>query len=367
MRSAAAMTSRERWLAALSLEPVDRLPFWPKLDGAYPRARTGRFAGADLNALHDFIGSDPHVWISGGAREVRRRSSIERVDSPGGCTVTYRTPSGEMRAQHHFDEPSQSWHPVEFPVKTVDDIRRMIDAHEDAVVEADEGGLAKAREQQDAAGSDALTAVSLGTSPLMEWVESLAGVENAHYFLADYPGEVEALFDAMMRPLLRRTEILADRSPANILYLIENTSTTLISPEQFRRYAVPQIRAVGETVAAADATLVLHMCGKLKALLADIATLPAAGVEAFTAPPLGDTTLADGRAACPDACFVGGTHAMLWTRPAREIIAHVERSLDALPHHRGIVVTSAGVMPPMCEPETIKAVCEWVKQYPAKM
>jgi uroporphyrinogen-III decarboxylase len=57
---------------------------------------------------------------------------------------------------------------------------------------------------------------------------------------------------------------------------------------------------------------------------------------------------------------------MLWTRPPEEIIAEIERSLDALPHHRGIVVTSAGVMPPLCPPETIKAVCEWVQSYPVR-
>ena len=36
---------------------------------------------------------------------------------------------------------------------------------------------------------------------------------------------------------------------------------------------------------------------------------------------------------------------MLWLKPANEIIAKIEQDLDELPHHRGIVVTSAGVMP----------------------
>jgi len=80
-----------------------------------------------------------------------------------------------------------------------------------------------------------------------------------------------------------------------------------------------------------------------------------------------NTTLLDGRSACPDKCLVGGTNAMLWLRPAGEIIAQIEADLDSLPHHRGIVVTSAGVMPPLCGPETIKQVCEWVRQYPARM
>jgi hypothetical protein len=47
--------------------------------------------------------------------------------------------------------------------------------------------------------------------------------------------------------------------------------------------------------------------------------------------------------------------------------AYLEKHLNALPHHRGIAVTSAGVMPPRCAPDTIKSVCDWVKRYPARM
>ena len=43
-----------------------------------------------------------------------------------------------------------------------------------------------------------------------------------------------------------------------------------------------------------------------------------------------------------------------------------EHDLDELPHTRGVVVTSAGVMPPLAEPETIKTVCEWVCNYPPR-
>jgi uroporphyrinogen-III decarboxylase len=113
--------------------------------------------------------------------------------------------------------------------------------------------------------------------------------------------------------------------------------------------------------------MVLHMCGLLEALLPDLATIPVRAFEAFTSPPVANTRLAQGREACPDKCLVGGTNAELWTHDAGRIIAEIERDLNALPHHRGIVVSSAGQMPPPCPPETIKAVCDWVKSYPARM
>jgi uroporphyrinogen-III decarboxylase len=265
----------------------------------------------------------------------------------------------------HFDEPSQSWHPRTFPVGSLEDIRLMTEVYEDVAIELDRGGLERARARAREIGDSAITTNSIDKSPLMRWVEWLAGVEAAHYLLADHPEAVEELFDAMHRVVLEKTALLAEYSAADVLYLVENTSTTLISPDQYHRYCYPQMKAYARITHTADKPLILHMCGHLKALLPDLAALEAEAFEAFTSPTLGDTTLLDGRSQCPDKCLIGGTNAVLWTRPAAEIIAQIEEDLSALPHHRGIVVTSAGVMPPLCQPETIREVCEWVKLFPA--
>jgi hypothetical protein len=86
--------------------------------------------------------------------------------------------------------------------------------------------------------------------------------------------------------------------------------------------------------------------------------------EAFTSPPVGNTRLVDGRTRCPSVCLIGGTNAALWLRPAREIIAEIERDLAALPHRRGVILSSAGVMPPACDPKTVASVCAWVRGQP---
>jgi uroporphyrinogen-III decarboxylase len=362
-----AMTPKERWLAAIRMEPVDRLPFWPKLDAAYPRAQVAPFNGMGNSDIHDWIGSDKHVGIASCAKDVRSKTSVETARENGTMRTVYETPHGRIELVRTFDEASQSWHPRRFPVGSVEDVKIMTEVYEDVTVELDTEGLVKATSAQESIGSDALTNTGIGESPLMHWVEWLAGVERAHLMLLDHQDEVERLFDAMHRVLLARAAILAEHSPADVLYLIENTSTTLISPDQYRTYCARHVTDYGNVVASADGLLILHMCGHLKALLPDLAKVPARAFEAFTSPTLGNTTLLDGRAACPDKCLVGGTNAMLWTKGSDEIIAQIESDLDALPHHRGIVVTSAGVMPPLCAPETIKAVCERVKAYTAKM
>lgn len=360
------MSPRQRWLGALDHQPLDRLPFWPKLGEAYGRAQARPFATMTLPELHTWLGSDPHEWVNPGLREIRSRTRAKVTRRGNVRTTEFCTPRGALRQVEHFDTASQSWHPVEMPVKSADDIPRMIAWYEDLRVALDTAAVGEAREQERAIGQTAVIGAGIGKSPLMEWVESLAGVEAAHFLLADCPDEVAALFDAMHQVLLRRTELVCAHTPADMVYLIENTSTTLISPAQYRRYCLPHIRAYAVIANSHNRRLTLHMCGHLKALLPDLATLPVAAFEAFTSPTVGNTTLMDGRAACPHIALVGGTNAVLWTQSAAIIIAELERHLDALSHYRGLVITSAGVMPPLAKPETIREVCQWVQRYPAR-
>lgn len=361
------MTAKARWLAALRLQPVDRLPFWPKIFGAYPKVQAGKWQTATTLQLHEFVGSDRHEGVGGCVTEVRPNCRAEVTGNDVQRTTTWHTPKGSARMVQQYDAASDSWHPMEFPVKTAADIEIMRAWYADARVELDQAALEKSRAQQRAVGDAAVTHTTCGESPLMHLVEWLAGVENAHYLLADNTDAVEALFAEMHRVLLARTRILVEFSPIDILYFGENTSTTLISPAQYRRYCLVHLLEYATVAQKFQKPVVLHMCGHLKALLPDLAKLSVAGFEAFTSPTLGNTTLLDGRTGCPDKCLIGGTNATLWLEPAETIIATIKHDLDELPHHRGIVVTSAGVMPPACKPETIREVAEWVRSYPARM
>jgi len=360
------MTPKERWLATLRLRPVDRLPFWPKFDAAYPRAQVAPFREMGNDGLHAWVGSDRHDWVGTGVKEVRQRTTVESTRAGGITRTVYRTPHGELEGVLRFDDGSQSWHPVAFPVRTIDDVQAMTAIYDDVTVEVDADALRQVAAEVERIGQGAVTAVGIGTSALMQWVQHLAGVEMAQYLLLDHPAQVEALFAAMHRVLRRRAELMAESSPADLLYLVENTSTTLVSPAQYRQYWFPHIHDCAGITWRAGRMLALHMCGHLKALLPELARVPARAFEAFTSPTVGNTTLLDGRTACPDKCLIGGTNAALWLEPAEAIITQIDRDLAALPHHRGLVITSAGVMPPRCAPRTVKAVSDWVRAFPAR-
>ncbi|HUV06098.1 MAG TPA: uroporphyrinogen decarboxylase family protein [Spirochaetia bacterium] len=357
------MSSRERWLAAIKFQPVDRLPFWPKLEPSYPRAQNRGFERLGIEGIHDWIGSDNHSWLPSCVREVYEGISKEVSRDGNSERMLFRTERGSVETLLKFDVISQGWHPVEMAIRTLEDLKVMTDWFSACRAELNGEGLAEATEIARRLGSGGVTAENIGESPLMFFVEWLAGIENAHYLLADHRTEVEALFAAIHGLLLKKTEIVAENSPADLLYFTENTSTTLISPQQYRDFCLKHIADYGRIINGKGRNFVLHMCGHLKKLLPDLVDSPAVAFEAFTSPPVGNTRLLDGRLGCPDKCLIGGTNATLWLKNPDDIIAEIEDDLEKLPDQRGLIVTSAGVMPPLCKPETIKAVCDWVKSY----
>ncbi|HUU70316.1 MAG TPA: hypothetical protein VM186_12380, partial [Planctomycetota bacterium] len=163
------MTPKERWLAAIEMKAVDRLPFWPKIGGSYPRAQSGPFCEMDPNAVIEWTGSDQHTYVGPPTRDVRKNTSFETVKRNGVTQRIYRTRHGSLEQTERFDEESQSMHPMTFPVKTAADIPLMIEWYEDGQVEFDADALEKSKASAAETGQRALIGTGIGESPLMLW------------------------------------------------------------------------------------------------------------------------------------------------------------------------------------------------------
>ena len=144
-KMAETMTPRERWFAALKCEPVDRLPFWPKIHAdtyaPYQKEpfRSMKIGGLynNIGDLHKWIGSDPHVFIASCVKTVRKKTSTRSLQENGIRITEYITPAGTLTAASKYSKDSRSWHPVEFPVKRREDIQAMSLFYSDATCEFD--------------------------------------------------------------------------------------------------------------------------------------------------------------------------------------------------------------------------------------
>ena len=97
-----------------------------------------------------------------------------------------------------------------------------------------------------------------------------------------------SLMAAMHRARLAEYDIVARCTPAPALIAVENTSSTLTSPEVYRRWTLPHVRDYAAVAHRHGKKLILHMCGLLADLLGLLAQTGMDGVNALTPPPVGD-------------------------------------------------------------------------------
>ncbi len=360
------MTSRERWLAALHLKPVDRFPFWPKIDKAYLRAQGEPFNNMTVGQFHEWLGSDPQLWTPSLVHEMRGNTRVETERKEVYQKTTYTTPLGHVAGIQQFNPETRTWRTVAYPIHSHDGLAIMRDFYLDARPKLDRAAFERTKEFVATVGQTAATATYVGTSAFLEFVQGLVDPQKAVELLTNYPQEIDALLDAMHQIMLKRMEYCCGQAPSDVLYLIENTQATPLPPAVYQKYCLPHIRAYAEMARQAGRLLVLLMNGRVKALLPDLASLPLTGLEAFVTPPVGDATLTDGRKSCPTTCLIGGDNAPHWARPMLEVIVGLDEQFESLPHLRGLVITSGGILPPEADPNKLREIAAWVKAYPMK-
>jgi uroporphyrinogen-III decarboxylase len=362
------MTSRERLLAAYSGQELDRLPWWAKVtNSTWRTSQPERICAWSDVELLDYIHADGLFGCPGVVRVVRPHITAETHTVENGRQTVTHTPDGDMVERWALDPYTNSWHPVEFPIKTIEDVHRYRWFFRDVRLEVLQENVSRGRSLREHIGQRGVLLGYWGTSPLMDLVEHVIGPVHTHLMLADHPAEMEELIRLMHQHNLRIVQLFGEHSPADFVVSVENTSTTLISPEQFERYCYRHLCEYGRAIESAGKRHELHMCGHTKALLGRIDTIPAASIEAFTSPTLGNTRLVDGRTRAPSKTLVGGTNVMVWLKPIDQIQRYITEELAACPNHRRIVLTTAGVAPPACSAETFRAIGEWIRTLPVRM
>jgi len=364
------MSSRERLMSAYKGLEVDRIPYWVKVNtSSWKSSQPREISNMSAWELLDYIGADGLFHSPAPVDVNRPHVTCDRVTIADGSVSTHttHTPDGDLVARWANDPNTNSSHPVEFPVKTQEDIKRLRWVYTDVKYPLNSENLETAKAFQDQLSQRGVTICSIGPSPLMDLVEHLIGPVNTTYMLMDYPDAMGELIELMSRARLDHLAAGAKYSCADIIASTENTSTTLISPAQFERYCYRHLCESGRIVEGEGKMHELHMCGHLLALLEKIDTIPAASIEAYTSPTLGNTRLVDGRTKAPTKTLVGGTNAMVWLMDVEAIEDYLRTELDACPDHRRIVLTTAGVAPPACPAEKFRAVGQWLARQPVRV
>lgn len=361
------LNSKERWLRTLDLEETDRLVFWPKIfDDSYMRAQQEPFKSMSVREVHDYAGTDIQIYLPPCVKLRNHDCSCQEVVENGRMIRSFTTPIGTLEGILLYDASTDSYHPHKQIVENEKGIKILTRYFQDTTAEPDMEAVRAGQEQYEILGDRGLCVSNISESPLMDFVEWYAGIENGQYLLFDYEEELRELFAQMQRVNVESTGIMCEYSPADVLYFTENTSTSIISPSQFDAYCHGHLMEYADLCRGYDKRLVLHMCGHLQAVLPLLGDIPFTGIEALSTPPIGNTDFFKVRSYLPDKALIGGSNCLTWLKPAAEIKKELAGYLADMESYRGLVVGTGGIIPPGCTPDTLKEIREFLFALPMK-
>ena len=356
------MTSRERWLAFMKCEKIDSLPFWAKISPTYLDTRKAKgdytdktIPGSPWQYVDDCITHQKQLWHCEYNDDIRRE--------------VFTVPSGKLELVYRFDPVSASYYPEKHAISSREDILIMTEYFTKVKPSLDPERLKNSINliENTVNKKEKITSTCSGASPFLYYVVHLAGIENAHILLYEYPDEVQALLDATLNYMTARLKLHLEILRPDICLLIENMSTMLVSPNQFHKLVLPHIKIMNNLCNEYKGFLALQMPGHISGILDELASLKTIIVEGICSPPVGDTSLSLVRKKCPDIRVAGGTNAALWLESSEKLIEQLQKDLDSMPHHRGVAVTSSDMIPPDTPLKTVFEVAEFVENYKVKL
>ncbi len=265
------MTGRERLTRVYRGQLADRVPWAPLTDEPMEVLRR---VGADILGRCSIVSWEHHGYEYSWERD-KTNSAL--------FSEEYRTKLGSIRAKKHgcaIVEPL-----LETPQSF--EILKYVYEHNRYVLDIDKY-LAVEKE----IGNDGISAVVIGDTPVQSLVQNQMGVEGFAYALCDYPSELEALMQSMHNSNKEMYKLVA-QSPAEVVIMVENTSTTMISPDIYRKYSMGHVKDFVDIMHANGKVACVHMCGLIKDLLPLIKNTGLDAIDCLTPPPTGNVDFRD--------------------------------------------------------------------------
>jgi uroporphyrinogen decarboxylase len=122
-------------------------------------------------------------------------------------------------------------------------------------------------------------AVCVGLSGAFSQVGFLYGLQNLMMAMVDRPEEVTRALDRRQAIVLKQAEELC-AAGARFVWIGEGmASGSLISPAMYRRFVLPYERELARELRRLGALSILHICGNITAMLADVAESEVDGAD----------------------------------------------------------------------------------------
>ncbi len=330
------MTGRERILAALQWQPVDRVPWAPRWelwfnaasrDGRLPRRYLGRSmydVARDLGMSLKGYGVRPYREEVVGLElhtVTRGDEVLRRYDTPFGAITQIERRTEELVRAEVRGRVMKEWITEDADYDAalyLVEHTRIVDQH--CEVEAELRSL----------GDDGVLLAFLRHAPAHTVMREFTGYEGFYYQLQDNYDRLHQLI-AAIEEQQREVEQIGLESPAQVLEYDGNYDGGLTPPAIYERYFLPAHQRLTEAAHKAGKLVATHVDGRNDGLLGLIRQSGFDIGEAFTPPPMTNLGIAESRKVWGRQMSVwGGLAATAFTPlfTEEEFEAHVYWTLD---------------------------------------
>jgi len=311
------MTSRERILAAMRFEKVDRVPVspwhWGKVDRESP---LGRELLRKTDLFQDVgHGGDPILG------KAAKRDSEQQGDT---TITTVHTPKGDLVNRTRRTEITSAQ--VEFFLKGPEDVEKMLSVP----YEPPDFDLSGYWEWRDRIGDEGLVLIGLinGVAVPASWFSP----EGFCLAWADDPDLVERLTAIMTERIISYVERLCEAGVDAFRIVGGEYASVQLGPDAFKRLCVKYDRELVDAMHRHGAIAHYHNHGPVMRYLEDFAAIGMDCVDPLEAPPWGNADLGEARRRLGDrVCFQGNLDDMevVDKLPRDEVLAIARERLES--------------------------------------
>ena len=367
------MSFREMNLAIFQGKPVPHVFFQPRFEPWFHwheefNLLPAAYAGMQVRDLYDDLRVSMRYihYGTGLADPVTIKYSpevklTEKMGAQEGIKV-FHTPYGELteRLKYTIDH---EWRTVEFPVKTVADLKalRWVIERRDLSFSTEIFTIGS-----EFIGGCGEPQFYLPKSPYQALAQTFMKLPHLIYALADARQEVEDTFEVIDASYEQLYQQVIQSGLVKIINFGENIHDALFSPRYFEKYLIPWYTKRSGQLRQAGIFTHSHFDGYFHSLLKYLKDLPFDGLEALTPTPQGDCTLEEMREHIGDKILLDGIPAVLFmdTYSRDELMACVEKVVEYF--HPRLVLGVSDEVPEGTGQEAIervRMVSDWCRNH----
>lgn len=346
------MTNRQRVLAVLNGDRPDRVPFTTyhhKCPWGYDKRKL-RERGLTMN-----------IWYPGYSVEYPNCELKTICYTENGVKYErefVKTPKGEITSLFLPDRTCNVRVQKEFWIKGEADYEPLIFMVNDSVFKPD---YDQGKALLEGFGEDGVVFVWKDYSPLQKIIIHLIGIEPFCYELMDRPDYVWALYDALREMECRKNPIVV-KAPGDFVAYCSNPIAEILGRELFVDKILSRLNEFADMAHDAGRLVSMHLDGNNKIWAKDVAESKIDIVEAFTAAPDGNMTMAEGREAFKDKIIWSNFPSSLHLADEGEIRMATNEILDAVAPGEKFILGVTEDVPPHCWRKSFNAILDVIHE-----